>query len=457
MWRRRAAAKAETPSTTKPFRNNHSESGSRARLPRRHAPPRAPAPRPRGGGPAARGGLDVSAEKEERRREERVPQEGRREAAARRKLRLPLLLPPSPFPRLGPHQSTLPGGRTPRSSPRACGGTGRLDQQRVAELLSLIERGGGDLPPDPRVPRGGARRGGDGPRVPGARAAVEGRGRAGAGRGRAGAGRGRGGARRAGGRPSESSARRERTPRARRGGGRWSARGPRRGEAPPPAWARREGRATAKGATEATGATTRSRPRSRRSRPARPLPAPPFPPAAEAAFGRSRRAAALVRRAGILRQPRALAWGLVGAGLVAAGERGDGDGGGGGGDDARAAATRPLSLAGRPRRGPRRLGLALTLGSLFRCRGVLPRHRGGVGRCEQLRRGRGEELREKEEGLAAAAAMRRRRRRRTRGERGDERGKASPPPPLPFPSSSRSPSRLLERFVPPTRSAPTAG
>ena len=51
--------------------------------------------------------------------------------------------PPPIYPPRGPH-SELVSARVRRD--RAA------RPQRVAELLSLIERGGGDLPPDPRVP-----------------------------------------------------------------------------------------------------------------------------------------------------------------------------------------------------------------------------------------------------------------------------------------------------------------
>ena len=202
-----------------------------------------------------------------------------------------------------------------------------------------------------------------------------------------------------------------------------------------------------------------------------PVPAPAFPPAADAAFERSRRAAALVRRAGLLRQPRALAQRLVEAGLVAEGERG--------GDeeeedevdddvDGREKTSPPPSSSSSNRRSllAWRDDLAAGLGS----RGWLSLwealsdagcsldvegvwvHASDCPEAEE------EELREKGRLLAAAHAQAESQAQavdeQQRGKRG---GEENPPPAPPFPSSSRAPRASSSASSRPTPSAPTAG
>lgn len=162
-----------------------------------------------------------------------------------------------------------------------------------------------------------------------------------------------------------------------------------------------------------------------------PVPAPRFPPAVEAAFERSRRAAALVRRAGILRSPRALARLLIEAGLVAEGERGDESEE----EEDKEGDPNPNLLSWRDD-----LAAGLGSGGWLSLWGALDDagcsldvvgvwvHASDCPEAEE------EELREKEMLAAQAQAQ----------AQVQAAKEGNPPPPLAFPR----PSRFLERFVP---------
>jgi len=182
------------------------------------------------------------------------------------------------------------------------------------------------------------------------------------------------------------------------------------------------------------------------------VPAPAFPPAVERAFARSRRAALLVRRAGVLREPRALARRLVDAGLVAGGEKGDD----GDDDDDENDEFRPSTSSLLYWRDDLAAGSGvsswLSLWDSYSDAGCTLDVEGMWVHSTSCREAEREERREVEEKFRLALAEREEAEAKQGEGKGDEKeGKAPPPPPPPpppLPLVFPQPSRLLERFVP---------